>query len=250
MKFACHTITWGRDLASALADIRAAGYQGFESFNPVMYGNETDFRSLVATSGLEVASIYAAGSFIFPEQAEEEIALFSRLAQLIASLGGKDLIFGGGHRRPEGNTRADYENMAQALNHIGRIAQAHGLRASYHPHAGTCVASGAEIDLIMELTDPSLISLCPDIGHLLLGGVEPVAFLRQHLSRISYLHIKDLDDDNRSVELGTGRVNLPAILKLFQDDNFTGWITVGLDASPTTPRASAAANLRYLQQHL
>ena len=249
MKPACHAITWGRNLAGALSEIRALGFLGFESFGPEMYGGETEFRRLAGEANLQVASIYSGGSLIYPEKADIEIAAITKTAALLASLGSRELVVGGGHKRPEGNTPEDYETMARALNHIGAIAQEHSLRACFHPHSGTCVETGPQIDLLMALTDPKLVYLCPDTGHLVMGDADPLACIEKYFTRIGYVHLKDLDDANRSVELGRGKVDLAAILKALQTRGYDGWLTVELDASLTTPRQSAEISLQFLRKH-
>ena len=79
-----------------------------------------------------------------------------------------------------------------------------------------------------------------------------------------YLHIKDyvpeLDTDRPEIpspqghaprivffgELGTGTVDLPAILEVAREADYDGWLTVELDVSQTTPRESLEVNSRYL----
>ena len=223
------------------------GFRGFESFGPGMYGGEEEYRRLVKASGLQVASLYSGGAFIDPQRAEMEIAAMEKVARFLSSLGSKEMVIGGGRRRPEGNRREDFENMARALNRIGEIARQNGLRACFHPHSGTCVESGPQVDLLMELTDAAVVYLCPDVAHLLRGGADPVAYVEKYLPRIGYVHLKDLGEDGRFVELGYGRVNLKAVLEVLKQGGYSGWLTVELDSTTRTPKESAEINLRYLQ---
>ncbi len=248
MKLACHTITWGRDLKGALADIRALGFAGFESFGPEAYGGEEAYRSLAAASGLRVASVYSAGSFIDPDEGEREIAAMKKTAMFLSSLGSREMVIGGGRKRPEGNNRQDYEIMAARLNRIGEFAREQGLRACFHPHSGTCVENGPQVDLLMELTDPALVYLCSDIAHLQRGGADPALYVAKHSPRVGYVHLKDLAEDGRFVELGQGRVDLPAVLKALKDGGYEGWAVVELDTSNRTPKESAEMSLRYLER--
>ena len=45
----------------------------------------------------------------------------------------------------------------------------------------------------MSRTDPSLVGLCLDTGHVALGGGDPVALARAAGERIAHLHLKDVD---------------------------------------------------------
>lgn len=245
---ACHTVTWGRNLARALSEIRALGFAGFESFGPGMYGGESEYRTLVELSGIQLASIYTGGSFIYPDKTDAEVAAISAVIRLLESFGSRHLVLGGGHRRPEGNTREDCEVMAGTLNLVGRIAQEHGIRACYHPHPGTCIQTEPEIDRLLELTDPEVVFLCPDTGHFFQTGIDPATFISTHFSRVAYIHLRDAGDDGRFVGLGRGRVDLPAIFEVLHRSGYDGWLTIELDISLDTPAESARASLEYLKR--
>ena len=58
-----------------------------------------------------------------------------------------------------------------ALDH----AAARGVLAALHPHMGTMVETGDEVDRVL---DGSAVGLCLDTGHLLVGGADPVALTR------------------------------------------------------------------------
>lgn len=202
----------------------------------------------MASSALQVASIYWGGSFIDPDEAAAEVTATAKLAELLASLGSTEMVIGGGRKRPEGNRRADYDWMAQVLNQIGQNARRLGLRACYHPHSGTCVQTGADIDLLMSITDPDLVYLCPDVAHLAGGGADPAAYIEKYLPRVGYVHLKDLSPDGRFVELGQGWVDLPRVLAVLKRGSYQGWLTVELDVSIRSPRESAEISLRFLEK--
>ena len=205
------------------------------------------YRAIVEAIGLPVASIYSAGSFIYPEKAAAESAAMEGTARFLASLGSKTMVVGGGHKRLEGNSREDYENMARVLNRIGSAANKLGLHLCFHPHSGTCVDTPQHVDLLMDLTDPTFVHLCPDTGHLLRGGAEPAAFIKKYLPRVGYVHLKDLASDDRFIELGQGLVDVAAVVRLLREGGYQGWLTVELDSTSRTPRESAALNLAYLR---
>ena len=67
---------------------------------------------------------------------------------------------------------------------------AEGLELVLHPHVGTLVESAADVDRALAHTD---VPWCLDTGHLLIGGVDPAAFVRDHAERIGHVHLKDVD---------------------------------------------------------
>ena len=76
-----------------------------------------------------------------------------------------------------------------------------GVRAVLHPHVGTMVENGDEVQRVLE---GSAISLCLDTGHLLIGGTDPAELTRQAPDRIAHTHFKDVDDQIAAA--GPGRV--------------------------------------------
>jgi inosose dehydratase len=46
---------------------------------------------------------------------------------------------------------------------------------------------------VRELLDRTPVALCVDTGHLLLGGTDPVALVREVAERVRHVHLKDLD---------------------------------------------------------
>jgi len=76
------------------------------------------------------------------------------------------------------------------LRELADVAAAEGLTLVLHPHVGTLAESAADVELALEHTD---VPWCLDTGHLLIGGVDPVRFAREHADRIGHVHLKDVD---------------------------------------------------------
>ena len=56
--------------------------------------------------------------------------------------------------------------LADGLNKLGKIAKDKGMTLTFLHHMGTVVQTEEEIDKFMELTDPELVFLLFDSGHL------------------------------------------------------------------------------------
>jgi inosose dehydratase len=80
--------------------------------------------------------------------------------------------------------------MAANLAEIAALVAGHDLTFALHPHAGTLVESAAEVERLLGITD---VGWCLDTGHLLIGGGDPVAFVREHPDRVVHVHLKDVD---------------------------------------------------------
>jgi inosose dehydratase len=142
-----------------------------------------------------------------------------------------------------------------------------GLRTVFHHHCAGYVETPAEIDALMERTDPSLVGLCLDSGHATYGGGSPLNVLSRHRARTWHVHFKDCEPQvaeqarreqldyqtalRRGLfcELGRGSVDFPGLLGELREMDYEGWIVVEQDVLPAmgSPAASATRNRRYLQ---
>lgn len=156
--------------------------------------------------------------------------------------------------------------MADGLNRIADRLAARGMRAVFHPHVGTYIETRDEIERLCERTDPALLALCPDTGHLAYAGVDAEQLFEEYRERIGYVHLKDVDSQvlrtvreeridfvravrlGMFVELGRGMVSIGKIIGCLQDAGYSGWIIVEQDA-PHEPFESAKANRRYLWEN-
>lgn len=160
-------------------------------------------------------------------------------------------------------TELDDEQWATLLSNLDRISDAaaeRGLVATVHPHVGTLVESGEETARVLA---GSHIALCLDTGHLLIGGGDPVAVAREHPDRIGHMHLKDvrrsLAEQVRSgelgytdavragmyVPLGTGDVDIAAIVTSLEEAGYTGWYVLEQDTvlgAPTPAESGSGAD--------
>jgi inosose dehydratase len=270
MKLGYQTNTWGgvvghpvgvtsiKDLfylangstADAVRDISAAGYDGIELFdgNVMQYRDAPeDFLRLLHEAGLRLVGVYSGANFIFPDVLSEELSRIEVAAQLAGELGAQYLVVGGGAQRIEGTRATDYERLAAALDAVDDIADDHGLVATFHPHMTTIVETPAQVATVLAA---SRIALCPDTGHIILGGGDPAELIAQHADRIPYVHLKDVDPETGNfVPLGEGALNLDAVMTALREADYDGWITIELDAWDD-PAGAARANRAVLAEHL
>jgi inosose dehydratase len=71
------------------------------------------------------------------------------------------------------------------LDRIDAVAAEHDVRAVLHPHVGTMIENGDEVQRVLE---GSSICLWLDTGHLLIGGTDPAELTRQVPHRIARTH--------------------------------------------------------------
>ena len=92
--------------------------------------------------------------------------------------------------RASSSTTPAGTRLARDLAELDEIAAGHGLTLALHPHVGTLVETADDVERALAATD---VGWCFDSGHLLIGGVDPAAFVRDHAERIVHVHLKDVD---------------------------------------------------------
>jgi len=236
------------DMARAISEIGAAGFEGVELFdgNLLDYdGRRAELRRLLNGAGVKLVAAYSGANFVFPEILGEELARIERAAEAAADLGAEHLVVGGGAKRLDGLKRGDHERLAEGLEKVVALAQARGLRAHYHPHLTTIVEGPAEVDKIFSLTS---IDFCPDTAHLAAAGGNVPAMIRKHHARISYVHLKGWRKEPFTfTPLDEGDLDIASILRALSDIQFRGWITAELDAWPN-PKEGAERSLAFLHK--
>jgi inosose dehydratase len=192
-----------------------------------------------------------------PSLEAEDIALHVRNARFVHDVGGVHLQVV--DQRPEGTpTPEDFQRMGRLLTQLGKRVTDLGVTLGYHNHMGNLGQSASEVASVLEASDERVVRLALDIAHWQAAGGDPVAAVRQYASRLSFLHLKDLQrpapgggpQSYRFVELGRGEVNVRGVLTELDRIAFSGWSIVELDdvTDPSlTPRDCARISQRYLE---
>jgi inosose dehydratase len=236
---ALHYVTRA-SMATAIADIAAAGFTGVELFDGNLVHDGAETARALSEHGVALVAVYCGGSFIHPGALEAELAKIDGVAALAAEHGAEQLVIGGGARRAQ-PLPEDYERLAEALERVVGIAERHGLVASYHPHMGTLVESPEEIRRVLSRTR---IGFCPDTAHLFRGGGDPAALIREYAGRIPYVHLKDVTADGTFVALGRGVLDLDAALDALREQGYDDWLVVELDHAEDPAAAAAESYAR------
>ena len=93
-----------------------------------------------------------------------------------------------------GPTVDDWKKNIETFNKIGDLCKKSGLSFGYHNHNLEFRKIGDVLpyDLLLKESDPALVSMEMDIGWVVAGGADPVAYLTKYPTRYSAVHIKDL----------------------------------------------------------
>jgi inosose dehydratase len=143
---------------------------------------------------------------------------------------------------------ADWARLGAHLRELAELAAGHGLELVLHPHVGTLVETAADVERALAHTD---VRWCFDTGHLLIGGVDPVSFVRDHADRIGHVHLKDVDaslaervrggelslvqatQEGLFQPLGEGDARIDEVVALLEDAGYERWLVLEQDVAIT-----------------
>jgi len=262
-------ITWGGKDVQAIKEIAEVGFRGIQLRSNLMqeYGDKPKaLRDLLAEHKLTFTAFSSGGVRTAPGTERDEIAKHVRHATFVRDAGGLYLQVTDSARPKDRKPSAeDFRALGRVLTETGKRSTDLGVPVGYHNHMNSLGESPEEVDRIMEAADPHFVKLLLDVAHYHQGGGDSAKAIRQYRDRLLFLHIKDVESpvpgatgdaaarSYRFVELGRGRVDLPAIFGALKEINFRGWAVVELDSVPDqtrTPKESALISKKYLEEKL
>ena len=114
------------------------------------------------------------------------------------------------------------------------------------------VASAEDYKVLFELMDQTRIGWVPDVGHIVNGGMDALALLKEGRSRNCHVHFKDRAADGTWAVMGKGDIDYPAIVRYLEESGYGGWIMVE-DESPKAEQDSDGVVLwdgTYMKQFM
>ena len=88
------------------------------------------------------------------------------------------------------------KQRAAQLNADGRIASKFGMKLLVHNHTGEFEklvdSPRTSFDILVEETDPALVTMQLDLGWTYIAGIDPIALFKAHPGRFELWHVKDV----------------------------------------------------------
>ncbi len=250
----------GFTFGQCVSEMALAGFQGCSighkyPTDRAVLKRELDLR------GLQVSEPWASTFFTVKDMEQQTLKTFHEQLELVRAMGGTDMVVAelgaAVHQQPvalfanapEFDDR-QWEALSTGLNRLGEIANAEGMQLCYHHHMGTGVMMRPDLDRLMESTDPSLVYLLLDTGHMAFAGEDPLSAAEAYGDRIKHIHLKDVRqdvakrvrEDNLSFQdgieagvftvPGDGDLNLAPVLEALARHGFEGWLVVEAEQNP------------------
>lgn len=109
----------------------------------------------------------------------------------------------------------DYKKAARELNKIGEKTRNAEIRFGYHNHVREfeSIDNTIPYDILLQETDPDLVTFQLDIYWIIKGGYDPLAYFKNYPGRFELWHVKDMAPSGESTVIGTGTIDYPEIFK-------------------------------------
>jgi sugar phosphate isomerase/epimerase len=149
-------------------------------------------------------------------------AFASRFDQTVAdslTLGLKTIVCS---PRPRLRTSDDWKSFADELNKYGERTKAAGLTLGFHNHEIEFVKTpqgDVPWDILVQSTDPALVSFLIDVGNLVFGGGDPYEYLAKYPTRYYGVHVKDFKRGKAAIPVGAGDLDWKRIFTLVKAAN-------------------------------
>lgn len=270
IRIGIHPMTWTNDdlpemgkdntFKQCVSEIALAGFVGTE------VGSKFPMDTTVLKKELELRGLSITGwwfsSFLTTKPYEETEAAFIKHVQFLKEMGSHIVVFSEQGHGIQGQmdtpifankpyyTEEEWTKLIDGLHKLADIAAQYDCKIAFHHHMGTGVQTAAEIDRLMESTDPNKVFLLFDSGHLTFAGEDAVAVLKKYVNRVAHVHLKDVKPevvaqckaenwsflkaimDGCFAMPGQGAVDFDSIFKILDESTYEGWFVVEADIDP------------------
>ena len=233
-----------RDLIGTLKDAKTIGYEGVETGR--FYGRSAaDWKAICADAGLQLFALQ-----LYPHNlTEPQLGETIRFCHAAGCSRINVAWYKGSAENPN-----DWQLLVNVLNHAAEVCAKEGISVAYHNHdhefrqkiGGRCVwdwlwreSDGSDLrQVTATMRFSSLVRQELDCGNCVLGGGDPVEWIRRFPGRNPTVHIMPAIADADGLkpgEAGVGsardRADWPRIIRAL-DESGTEWLTVKPTAFP------------------
>ncbi len=236
-----------QDLKGTLEKLAKIGYNsveaaGYSAADGTFYGMELKpFIELLNGLGMPLNSSHT----VFELDSAEKVIADA------AEAGAKYIIYP--YLSDQFRTNLDgWKATAGKFNKMGEIAKKNGIKFGYHNHAFEFEKMEDQIpfDLLLNETDPSLVTFELDLYWITRGGFDPIDYFKKFPGRFQLWHVKDMvkTDDMFFAPVGSGRMDFA---RIFAEKETAGmeYFFVEQDSfKDLDPMESVELSFNYLNQ--
>ena len=180
--------------------VETAGYheRKFYGFSP------KEFKKLIADMGMFAQSSHAGINLMNIDETIEDTINAGMTYLVLPSFD-----------RSKRTTLDGYRKGADEFNVMGEKCKKAGLSFAYHNHAFEFekLEDKVPYDILLDNTDPELVSMQLDLYWIVYGGSDPIDYFNRHPGRFELFHVKDMSNgaNRESTEIGSGTIDFDTI---------------------------------------
>ncbi|MEJ7766960.1 MAG: TIM barrel protein [Chitinophagaceae bacterium] len=247
-----------KDPAGTMKLLAAMGYRHVEHANYInrkFYGySARDFKKLLDDLKLKMPSGHTVmGKQHWDETKKDFTDAWKYTIEDAAVVGQQYVI----SPSLEASLRKNYDDMLrymEVFNKSGELCKKSGMKFGYHNHDfefKESLNNKKLFDIILQNTDPKLVTQQLDIGNMYGGGGRAMDVLKQYPGRFESLHVKDeikAGDDYESTILGKGIIGTKAVTDLARKQGTTQFIIEQESYQGKTPAECAKEDLQIMKK--
>jgi len=237
-RIGCQVLAWGgnriiNELGTVLSQAKEAGYEGVEIGTRFLLNvSSSELKSMLKEKDLILSGLHTGIGDLDRLSEEEIITNLVKALEFAREVGTQYLIVSGW--RKDGKTKEDFLKESRVLREVGNKAKSYGMHIAYHNHDWEIRDDYKELRELLGLLEADIFSLAPDIGWVIKAGGDVFEFLESFISRIGYLHLRDLKD-NDFVEFGRGKVDFRKFFDIVKQKGWSGWIVLEIVGPQDSP---------------
>jgi inosose dehydratase len=245
-------------LDECMAQARRAGFTGMETGRRFPMDAD-ELRPVLEKHGMGVCGGWFSGLLLDGDIETEKDRIADQMA-LFKAVGAPCIVYGETARSVQGDQGKplatkpvlDDDEMAAYGRKMTAFAEwclEQGMPLAYHHHMAAAIETEQELDRFMSATGQAL-GLLYDTGHLAFAGGDIFRAIKNHHTRITHVHTKDvrmdivkaLDRNNESfldavikgafTVPGDGSLDFGRVAQLLADCGYEGWFVVEAEQDP------------------
>ncbi|MCP3031528.1 sugar phosphate isomerase/epimerase [Halobacillus sp. A1] len=230
-----------KDFEGTLRKIADLGFEGVE------FAGLGDYTAKEMKDLIDELNLKAASSHVPLEQIKNNL---TQVIEVQKTLGSKFIVCP--YFEPE--SEEDYKELISLLKRAGEMCNLEGITLCYHNHDFELekLSDGrTALETIFDDTEKNTLKTELDIYWLEKAGESPINWIDRYKGRTPLVHLKDMTNDEEKffAELGTGGVDVDAVLAKGEEAGVQWWI-VEQDESRRSPLESLEISMNYLKKKL
>jgi len=155
------------------------------------------------------------------EKREEQKKNVLKVAEFVQDMPNKNVIMSGSDLEDG----FDLKIIAEAIEEVAQGCLKLGVRLHYHNHAWEFKDNAKIFKALVEYAPSLYFAL--DLGWVYAGGFDPIKIVEEHKDRISYVHLRDANENKEFVNLGEGIFDYSKLMEVLKEVlGKDGWAVV------------------------